>query len=122
MPDRLLGVFGHEGLQFGLGILVFEESRACAAKDSGKFRPSVRGAHVDDAYGLNTHAWRFCQEKARWLTRFNTPPELFLSSEEEMLVKRISRDGKLDPLAAPRDDRECGRRGIGDPHVVLKLG
>src|SRR5262245_19587110 len=67
MSDRLLGVFGHECLQFGLGILVFEESRACTAEDASKFRPRVRGAHVDDAYGLDTHAWRFCQEKARGL-------------------------------------------------------
>src|SRR5262245_53872701 len=104
MSDRLLGVFGHERLQFDLGILVFEESRACTAEDTGKFRPSVRGAHVDDAHSRNPHAWRFRQEQARGLTRFNAAPELFLSREQEMLVERISRDDKLNPPAAPGDD------------------
>src|SRR5262245_2316200 len=122
MPDRLLGVLRHQCLQFGLGILVFEKSRTRAAENPCKFRPRVRRAHVDDAYGLNTNPRWLRQEHARRLTRFNTTPELFLSCEQEMLVERISRDGKLHPLAAPGDDRQCGRPCVGHPHVVLKLG
>ena len=39
-----------------------------------------------------------------------------------MLVERISRNGKFDPLAAPGDDRERRRPGVGHPHVMLELG
>ena len=38
-----------------------------------------------------------------------------------MLVERISRNGKFDPLAAAGDDRECRHPGVGDPHIVLDL-
>ena len=36
MSDRLLGVFRHERLQFGFGILMLLESRAGTAEDAGK--------------------------------------------------------------------------------------
>ena len=60
MTNRFLRIFGHELFQLGLGVLVLQEGRMGAAEDTGEFRPRIRGAHVDDAYGLNTHARRFC--------------------------------------------------------------
>ena len=38
-----------------------------------------------------------------------------------MLVQRIGMDGHFHPFAAPGDDRQHRRPGIGDPHVVLQL-
>ena len=46
----------------------------------------------------------------------------FSAVKQQVLVKRISRDGDLDPLAAPRDDRKRRRPGVRHPHVVLQLG
>src|ERR1700680_4072872 len=53
MPSRLLGVFRHQALQFGLGVLVLQECRPGLAKDPGELRPGIGRAHVDDAYGLD---------------------------------------------------------------------
>ncbi len=38
MPDRFLGILGHEGLQLGLGVLVLEECGSCFAELSGELR------------------------------------------------------------------------------------
>ena len=71
---------------------------------------------------LNAHLWRLAQEEARRLAGFDTAPELFLSREQQMLVERISRNGKFNPLAAAGNDREYRRRSVRHPHVVLDLG
>jgi hypothetical protein len=55
------------------------------------------------------------------LTALNAAPELLLGREQEVLVKRIGRNGDLDPFAAARDNRKHRGRGIHYPHVVLKL-
>ena len=122
MPDRFLGVLRHELFQLRLGILVFQEGRMGAPENAGKFRPRIRGAHVDDADRLDPDLRRFCQEEARGLAGFDAAPELFLGREQEMLVERISRDGKFNPLAAAGDDRQHRRAGVRDPHIVLELG
>src|ERR1700682_939472 len=54
MPNRLLGVFGHDPLQFGLGSLVLEKSRPGPAKYAGKLGPGIGRAHIDDANGGDT--------------------------------------------------------------------
>src|SRR5690242_13566292 len=46
MADRLLGVLGHESLQFTLGPLVVQECLPGAAEQACKLRPGVRRAHV----------------------------------------------------------------------------
>ena len=61
------------------------------------------------------------QEQARRVARLDAPPELFLGREQQMLVERISRNGKFNPLAAAGDDRERRHVGVGYPHVVLEL-
>src|SRR5262249_57467022 len=48
MADRFLGVLGHKGLEFCLGILVLEVSLARAPKHAREFRPGIGCAHVDD--------------------------------------------------------------------------
>jgi hypothetical protein len=39
-----------------------------------------------------------------------------------MLVERISRNGKFNPLATAGDDRQRRCRRVSHPHVVLELG
>src|SRR5882724_3981720 len=41
VPDRLLGVLGHQALQFGLGVLVLEKRRSALAENPGEFRPGI---------------------------------------------------------------------------------
>src|ERR1700733_13200346 len=41
VPDRLLGILGHETLQFCFGLFVFEMRRTGPRKGSRKLRPCV---------------------------------------------------------------------------------
>ena len=82
-----------------------------APKHAGKFRPRIRRAHIDDTHRLDANPRRLGKEQARRVARFNAAPELFLGREQQMLVERISRNGKFNPLAAAGDDRERRRRG-----------
>jgi hypothetical protein len=78
-------------------------------------------AHINHAHCLDANPRRFGKEQARGLAGFDTAPELFLGSEQETLVERISGNGKFDPVAAPGDDRKHRHPGVGHPHVVLDL-
>jgi hypothetical protein len=42
MSRCLLGILGHEPLEFSLGILVFQKGRSCLAKNPSEFRLGVR--------------------------------------------------------------------------------
>src|SRR5258708_4628948 len=50
VPDRLLGVLGHDGLEVGLGPFMLEKCRAGGAKYGREIGPRVRRAHVDDPH------------------------------------------------------------------------
>ena len=58
MPDGLFGVLRHQGLELTFCPLMIEKGLAGVAEEAGKFRPGIRGAHVDDAYGLDPKACR----------------------------------------------------------------
>src|ERR1700722_5728718 len=105
MPDGFLGVFRHQALQFGLGALVLEKSRPGPAKHAGKLAPGIGRAHVDAAHGFDPRPWRLNAEQSRFVAALNAAPELLLSCEQEVLIDRISRNGDLDPFAAPGDNR-----------------
>src|SRR5215813_12909753 len=53
VPDRLLGILGHQGFELALGPFVVEKGTPGVAEERGKLRPGIRRAHVDDANGLN---------------------------------------------------------------------
>src|SRR5215467_5450996 len=52
VPDRLLGVLGHKGLEFRLGILMLKVSLARAPKHVGEFRPGIGCTHFDDPHSF----------------------------------------------------------------------
>src|SRR6266851_5255232 len=121
MPGGLFGILGHQLLQVGLGALVLLIGRAGAAVGGGELRPAVGGTHVNDPDRFQSWSWRLDTEQARRLAVPDAAPELLLCGQKEMLVQRIGMDREFDPLPSPRDDRQNGRPGIGDPHIVLKL-
>src|SRR5689334_13241950 len=49
VSERLLGVPGHQALEFRLGLLVLDEGVPGAPEHGCKLGPSIRAAHVDDA-------------------------------------------------------------------------
>src|SRR5215831_9999715 len=52
VADRLLGVLGHKGLEFRLGILVLKVSLARAPKHAREFRPGIGCTHFDDPHSF----------------------------------------------------------------------
>src|SRR5262249_25845156 len=55
VPDGLLGILRHQGLELGLGPFVVEKCAASVAEERGELRPGIRRTHIDDADGLD--AW-----------------------------------------------------------------
>ena len=122
VTDGFLCIFRQEGLELCLGILVFEVRLSRSPKYAGELGPSVRRAHVNNPYRLDSRARRFYAEEARGLAALHTPPELLFRRQKQVLIERISWYLDLDPFAAAGDDRERRGGGVGDPHIVLDLG
>src|SRR6516165_8595735 len=77
-----------------------------AAEDSSKLCPGIRGAHVDDPHSFDACLGRLNTKQARRLAALDTAPELPLSRNNKVLIKRIGMSGDLDPFAAAGDHRE----------------
>ena len=92
MADRLLRVLRHEAFQFSLGALVFEKCRVSSSKRAGEFCPGIGRAHIDDTDRRNARLRRLDAEEGRGLAALDTPPELPLGGDNEMLIKRIGMD------------------------------
>src|SRR6516162_1814713 len=67
VPDGLLGIPGHQGLELRLGILILEVSPARAPKHASEFRPGIGCAHVDDPHGFDPWAGRLESKRTRGL-------------------------------------------------------
>ena len=117
MADSLLCIFGHQGLQFGLGFFVLEICRLGPGKASGELRPGIGGAHIDNANRLDPRLWRLDPKQSRRLAIFDTAPEFPLSGDDEVLVERIGMGLDLDPFAAAGNDREH-RRSAATTHIL----
>src|SRR6516165_1589474 len=76
-----------------------------AAEDSSKFRPGIRGAHVDDPHRFDACLGRFNTKQSRGLAVLNAAPELPLGGDDEMLIERIGGGSDFDPFAAAGDHR-----------------
>ena len=74
--------------------------RVCSRKCAGEFCPGIGGAHIDSTYRCYPGLRWIDAEEGRGLAVFDTTPELPLSGDDEMLVKRIRRDLDSKPLAA----------------------
>src|SRR5262249_13304362 len=109
MANRLLGVLGHKGLEFRLGVLMLEVSLARTPKHAGEFRQGIVCANVDDPRRFDPGPTRLDSKQSRGLAILNAAPEFFLGREQEVLVERIGRDGDLHPFAAAGDNREHRR-------------
>src|SRR6516225_8596750 len=92
-----------------------------AAENSGKFRPGIRGAHIDSSDRFNPGFGWVNPKQARGLAALDATPELALSRDDEVLIKRIGMGSDLDPFAAPRDRRENSTSGAHHPHIMLQL-
>ena len=102
MADRLLRVLRHEAFQFSLGSFMFEKCRVSSSERAGEFCPRIGRAHIDDMDRRNPGLRWFDAEEGRALPAFDTPPELPLGGDDQMLIKRISRYLNSEPTCRRR--------------------
>src|SRR5262249_39571981 len=121
MASRFLGILRHQRFQLDLRTLMLQKGLSGAAEDSGKFRPGIRGAHVDDPHRFDAWLGRFNTKQSRGLAALDTAPELPLGGDNEVLIKRISMGSNFDPFAAAGDHREHRAPCCNHPHIVLQL-
>ena len=121
MADRLLRIIGHQALELGLSLFVFQMRRPGPRKDCSKLRPGIRGTHIDNSHCFDTRLRRLDPEKGGWLAAFDASPEFALGSNNQVLVKRIGTELDFNPLATAGNDRKDRRSRRYDPHVMLNL-
>src|SRR5690348_651875 len=106
MPKRLLGIFWHQTLKFGLSLLVLEMRLVGSRKDRGKFRPSIRRGHIDNPHSLKPRFRWLDAEQLGLLAALDTTPELAFGRDDQMLVQRIAMGQDFDPFAAAGNHRK----------------
>ena len=82
MPNRHLGIFRHQALQFGLGLLMLEMCLVSSRKDRGELRPSVRRTHVDNPHGFKPRFGRLDTEQLRLFATLDAAPEFALGGDD----------------------------------------
>src|ERR1700722_19128932 len=83
VTDRLMGILGNKFFEFGLGLFVLGMGRLGARKNTGEFRPRIRGSHVDHPYRIDPGFRRLKAEQARALAILHAPPELPFRGHDE---------------------------------------
>ena len=89
MTDRLLGIFWHQALKFGLGVLVLEMCLPGSREDRGELGPRVGGSHIDNPHGFKPRLRRLDAEQLGLFATFHTAPELALGRDKKVLIERI---------------------------------
>ena len=100
MANRLLGIFRHQALELGLGLLVLEMRLVGSREDRSELCPSVGRSHVNNPHGLEPRLWRLDSEQLGFFAALDTAPELALGGDDQMLIERIGVGQDLNPFAA----------------------
>src|SRR6516164_4508453 len=106
MPDGLLRVLRHQGLELALGPFVLEKGASGVAEESSELGPGVGRAHIDDADGLDARPWRLGQDEVGHFPRLYTAPEFLFRRHEDAEIKWVHGNRDLHPFAPAGDDRE----------------
>ena len=69
-----------------------QEGQPGATVKTGKFRPGIRGAHINDPNSFDAGLRWFDSEEARRFAALHTAPEFALRGDNKMLVERIGMD------------------------------
>jgi len=67
MADRFLGIFRHQALQLGLGVLVIVMRLAGAREDRGELGPGIGCSHINDPNRLEPRFGRLDPKQLRLL-------------------------------------------------------
>ena len=89
MPDGLLGVLRHQGLELTFRPLMVVKGLPRVAEQGGELGPRIRRAHVEDADRLDARPRRLDAKEVRRLAALDATPEFLLRRQKQMLIKRI---------------------------------
>src|SRR6516225_6803174 len=103
MTDRFLGIFWHQALKFGLGVLVLEMCLPGSREDRGELRPGVGHGHIHDTDSLKPRLGRLDAKQLWWFAALDAAPELSLGGDDQVLAERIGIGQNLDALPSPGD-------------------
>ena len=88
MSDRLTGILGHQTLELSFRLLVVEV-RAPGAKKNARNSAQALEALYRHPNCFDARLWRFNPKQGWRLAIFNTPPELPLGGDNQVLVERV---------------------------------
>src|ERR1700758_328278 len=77
VPDGLLGILGHQGLELAFGPFVVEKCAPGVAEEHGELCPGIRRTHVDNADRLDARPRRLGIDEMGRFARLHAAPELF---------------------------------------------
>src|SRR6516165_8447942 len=89
VADRLLGIFRHQALQFGLGSFVLEKGIASRPEHGCELGPCIGRAHVDNSHRLDARSRWLDIKEVRGLAALDAAPEFLLSGQQEVLVEWV---------------------------------
>src|SRR5262245_58359728 len=104
MPDRLLDVLRHQGLELVFRPLMVEKGLAGVAEQGGELRPGIRLAHIDDADRIDARPRLLGIDEMRRFAGLDAAPELLLRRDQDAEVKWVHGNRDLDPLSTASDD------------------
>src|SRR5262249_12756858 len=97
MTNRLFSVLRHQCFQLDPRALMLQTGLSGGTEDSSKFGPGIRGAHINNTDRFDPRLWRLNTKEARRFAALDTAPELPLSRDNDVLIKRIRMGGDLNP-------------------------
>src|SRR5260370_36219065 len=92
MPDGLLGVLRHQGLELTFRPLMVEEGLPRVAEQGGELGPRIRRVHVEDADRLDARPRRPDAVEASGLAHLDAAPELLLRGLQKEPAERTRCD------------------------------
>src|SRR3954462_13853622 len=83
VPDRLLGILGHQDFELAFRPFVIEKGTARGAEYGRELRPRIGRAHVYDADGLNPRPRRLGIDEMGRLAELHAAPELLFRRDQD---------------------------------------
>src|SRR5262249_58043106 len=97
VPNGLLGILGHQGLELAFCPFMVEKGASGVAEEGSEFRPRIRPAHIDDADGLDARPRRLGIDEMGRFAGLHAAPELLVRRDQNAEIKWIHGDRDLYP-------------------------
>jgi hypothetical protein len=120
MADHFPGIVRHKCFQFCFGALMIQKGLPGATVETGKFRPGIRGGHIDEPDRLDTGFGRLNTKLARGLAALDAAPEFAFCRDDEVLVERIGSLSAYGSIQTWNDELMSGLQNSSTSLAVPK--